>query len=327
MANEQADTPLPFRRILVTGADGFVGRHLIPALSARLAEGAVLMFASRAPGDRPDWIALDLTNPGTVATAIAKARPDLLIHLAAQASVGRSVGSAAETWSINLGGSLALARAITESAPNCTVLFASSIEVYGLTFNTECVTERSPLRPQGPYACSKAAAEAMFADVLPIDAQLVVTRAANHSGLGQDERFVIPAFAAQIARIEQGAAPIINVGNLDAQRDFLDVRDVVSAYVTLLANAASLPKRSLFNIATGRTVRIGDILARLRALGRSRTTVMPDPQRMRPSEVPQTRIDSGAIRATTGWVPAHTLDEMLAEVLEGQRLNARDGLG
>lgn len=322
MTVEQAGAPFPFRRVLVTGGDGFVGRHFMPALAARLGQEASITLASRRPEEARDRVTLDLRDPASVTTAIGAVRPDLVVHLAAQASIGRSLGAAADTWDINLGGSLALARAIAEVVPDCTVLFASSIEVYGLTFNTECVTEASPLRPQGPYACSKAAAEAMFADVLPATARLIVTRAANHSGLGQDERFVIPAFAAQIAQIEAGAQPEISVGNLDAERDFLDVHDVVAAYVALLAAASTLSARSLFNIASGRTVRIGDLLDRLRAMSDVETTVAQDPLRMRPSEVPRTCIDSGVIHAATGWVPARSLEAMLADVLTGQRMHS-----
>lgn len=323
MMAEHASGRLPFRRVLVTGADGFVGRHFVPALAARLAEGAVLMLASRQTVAGPDRITLDLTDSVSVAAAIDTVRPDLVVHLAAQASVDLSLGTAADTWATNLGGSLALARAVATTVPECTVLLASSAEVYGLTFNEGCATEAAPLRPQGPYARSKAATEAMFADVLPHSARLIVARPSNHSGSGQDERFVIPTFAAQIARIEAGASPEIRVGNLDAERDFLDVRDVVAAYVALLAKSPGLPTYSLFNIASGQTVRIYDILARLRALSCVATTVTQDPNRMRQSEVPSARIDSRAIHAATGWIPQHDLDGMLTAVLEEQRARFR----
>ncbi len=311
--------PLPFRRILVTGADGFVGRHLVPALAARLAPDARLTLASRRGGDEPGRIALDLTDADSVHAAIENVRPDLVVHLAAQASVGQSLGAAADTWGINVCGSLTLARAIGDAVPDCTVFFASTSEVYGLAFNDGRVTEATLPRPQGPYARSKAAAEAMFADVLPDTARLIVARPTNHSGPGQDERFVIPAFAAQIARIEAGAPPEIRVGNLDAERDFLDVRDVVAAYMALLAAAPALPARNLFNIASGRTVRIGEILDRLRALSPIEMVAMPDHVRMRPSEVPRTLIDSGALHAATGWSPRHDLDAMLKNVLTADR--------
>jgi GDP-4-dehydro-6-deoxy-D-mannose reductase len=314
---------LSFRRILVTGARGFVGRQLIPTLARRLLPGARIFLATRSGGPAPQSghtsISFDLEDSRSITAAIAEVRPDLVVHLAGQASVGQSVEMAAATWSINLCGSLALAKALAGTVPDCTVLFTSSVEVYGLTFNYETAAETSVLRPQSAYACSKAAAEAMFADVLPAGAKLIVARASNHSGPGQSETYVIPAFAAQIARIECGASPEIRVGNLDAERDFLDVRDIVNAYLALLANAERLPPRSTFNIASGRPVRIGTLLDRLRALSPVNTIVEPDPLRMRPSEVLRTAIDASKIMHGIGWTPTYSLDDTLSRVLAAQR--------
>jgi len=316
---------LPFARVLLTGAHGFVGRRLAPALASRLRPGARLILATRSPNndiryaDAVEQIAFDLDDPAGVRETVAALRPDLVVHLAAQSSVGQSTKAAADTWSSNLCGSLALARALAENAPDCTLLFASSVEVYGLTFNEEIVTERSPLRPFSVYARSKAAAEAMFADVLPAEARLIVARPSNHSGLDQGEAFVIPAFAAQVARVEQGASPVIRVGNLDAERDFLDVRDVVSAYLALLEQAETLPSRSTFNIASGSVVRIGSILDRLRELSIVATSVEQDPERMRPNEVARTAIDATELARAVGWAPRHTLDDMLPRILDKHR--------
>jgi len=260
-----------------------------------------------------------------VAAALETAQPDLIIHLAGQASVGQSANNAAATWSVNLCGSLALARAAAALLPDCTVLFTSSVEVYGLTFNHGIATEDSPLRPQSAYARSKAAAETMFADVLPATAQLIVARPSNHSGPGQDQAFVIPSFAAQIAGVEAGTSTEIRVGNLDAERDFLDVRDVVEAYLALLAKAKDLPARAIFNIASGHPVAIKDILKRLCALSYRDIEVVQDTNRLRPSEVSRAAIDISAITAL-GWAPRYTLDQLLLQVLNHQRKSGAIGL-
>ena len=130
---------------------------------------------------------------------------------------------------------------------------------------------------------------------------------------------MIPAFAAQIARIEQGGPAEIAVGNLEAERDFMDVRDVIAGYIGLLTRADSLPMRNVFNVASGRTVKIATILEMLRAMSRVPTTVVTDPARVRPSEVPLAAIDASAFRAAAGWVPEHEIADTLAAILDDQR--------
>jgi GDP-4-dehydro-6-deoxy-D-mannose reductase len=164
----------------------------------------------------------------------------------------------------------------------------------------------------------------MFGDILPDDmGQLIIVRPSNHSGSGQDSRFVIPAFASQIARIEAGLAPAdIKVGNLDAERDFMDVRDVVRAYIMLLASAGTLARRAIFNIGSERIVRIGSLLDRLRTLSEVPTRVVVDPKRMRPSEIPRAAVDATAIREAIDWEPRYSLDDLLETVLAAERLRA-----
>jgi GDP-4-dehydro-6-deoxy-D-mannose reductase len=325
-ARTQMLSTLPFARILITGADGFVGSHLLPEIAQLCQEDARLLIATRTPAANAAFeeIEFDLLDASTINRAVAQARPDLVVHLAAQSSVDQSRDSAWETWQVNLGGSLALARAIASHAPSATLFFVSSAEVYGATFNEAVAHEGSPLRPRSAYARSKAACEAMFGDILPDDmGQLIIVRPSNHSGSGQDSRFVIPAFASQIARIEAGLAPAdIKVGNLDAERDFMDVRDVVRAYIMLLASAGTLARRAIFNIGSERIVRIGSLLDRLRTLSEVPTRVVVDPKRMRPSEIPRAAVDATAIREAIDWEPRYSLDDLLETVLAAERLRA-----
>lgn len=311
-----APTQLPFRGVLVTGGTGFVGRHLIPVLRKALAHDSRIVVGGRCATS--DAIALDLNDAALVARTVAELAPDLVVHLAAQASVGLSAHAAAETWRSNLSGSLVLAEAVARHAPEATFFFTSTVEVYGLTFNDGVASEASPLRPQSSYGRSKAAAEAMLADVLPAGARLIVSRTSNHSGPGQSDAFVIPSFAMQIAAGENGLQDRISVGNLDARRDFLDVTDVVAAYIELLRASGRMPLRSVVNVATGNSVPVREVLEGLLALSTRPVPIHHDPARARPSEVPVAEIDNAALRAL-GWRPKIPLEGTLSSVLDYER--------
>lgn len=301
-------------RILVTGASGFVGRICVSELRRRFC-GATIFAAAQKPLE--GGIACDLTNRDATTEMVAHVRPDAVLHLAGQASVGS--GSAETTWRTNVAGTLNLADAVASHAAESTVVFASSAEVYGQAFNHGEVDEQTTPYPVNAYSRSKLAAEELLFDVLQGKARLIIARPCNHSGPGQDERFVIPSFAAQIARIEAGAEPVLRVGNLEARRDFLHVTDVVAAYCQIIAAADQLSEVSIFNISSEQQLRIMDIVEKLLALTSANIEIVPDQARMRPSEVPETRIDSQRIRKAIGWTPHRTFDEVLSEVLSAQR--------
>ncbi|MBM0203764.1 GDP-mannose 4,6-dehydratase [Micromonospora sp. STR1s_5] len=302
----------------MTGADGFVGHHLVRELRRSLPSGAQLVLASRAPREsdgNSSWIRLDLTDPGSIADAVRRVRPDLVVHLAAMSSVVQSFRGQGETWSVNVSGSIMLAQAIAAYAADATTLFVSSADVYGLAFNDGLVTEACVPRPLSPYARTKAAAEAMFGDVLPSSSRLIIARPAGHSGAGQDTRFVLPGFAAQIVEAERGASPVIRVGNLKVKRHFLDVRDVTAAYVALLASAGALGNRSIFNIASDHPVQLEALLERLCSKSAIKVDIEIDRARLRSNEVPIAAIDSSAIRVGTGWKPRYSIDDLLDDLL------------
>lgn len=310
-----------FCRALITGGGGFVGRYLRAALEARLPGADFISTTRKDTGAITNqWLAVDLTDRSTVNALAKEYRPDLVVHLAAQSSPGLSAKACAETWRTNVGGAITLAEALASHTPRVTVVNVSSAEVYGRGFLDGPVTEHSALLPSSVYGRTKAAAESAFDDILPDTAKLITVRPFNHTGPGQDERFVVPSLAAQIARIERGEqAPPLRVGNLDAERDFLDVRDVACAYAGLIEQTQILPMRSVFNVATGRAVRISEILSQLLSMARQTIPVEQDPTRMRPVDIPRAIGDASAIRTITGWVPEIEFNQTLHDVLEAMR--------
>ena len=307
--------------ILLTGASGFVGQRIAPRLAAAAPPGARLVALCR--GMAPDgWTAAtaDIADADAIADLIAHERPRVVVHLAAQSSIGAAVGAGAATWQVNALGAFALARACALHAPEAVVLFASSGEVYGDSFLAGPVDEDAPPRPKNSYARSKVAAEGMFADILAPTNRLLIARAFNHTGAGQDTRFVLPSFAQQIAAIEAGnQPPVMQVGNLDAARDFLDVEDVCDAYLALLANTDRLPAQAIFNVASGRAYRIGDLLLRLRDLSGTRFEITIDPTRLRPSEIPTAVGRNDRLAEATGWAAKRSIDALLSELLGAAR--------
>jgi GDP-4-dehydro-6-deoxy-D-mannose reductase len=179
------------------------------------------------------------------------------------------------------------------------------------------LAESAPLQPENPYAASKVAAEtyaAVWWRLYGLD--VVIARPFNHIGPGQDARFVVPSFARQLAEIAAGAPPLLSVGNLDAQRDFLDVRDVAGAYVALLANGRA---GGVYNVCSGRAVAIREVLRQLITIARVPVEVRDDPERLRPSDIPVLRGDASALRAETGWSPAFSLAASLRDIYADAR--------
>jgi GDP-4-dehydro-6-deoxy-D-mannose reductase len=308
-------------RVLVTGAGGFVGGHLIAALRAR---GHEVVPADRAPhANDEDTLPLDVADPLAVRGAVELARPDAIAHLAAQAFVPASLTDPEATFDVNAHGTLRVleaARALAdEGGPAARVLVVSSGDVYGTQ-----PRDAFPLRettaplPRSPYAASKVAAEALalaYARSYGVDA--VVTRAFNHIGPGQDERFAVVAFALQIARVAAGGAPRVLVGNLDASRDFLDVRDVCEAYVLLLEGRGAAGE--IYNVCSGTATTMREILRRLIELARVPVEVRDDPARMRPADVPVSVGDASKLREAAGWAPRVALNAALRTVYDDAR--------
>lgn len=315
--------PARFSRVLLTGGNGFVGGYLSPLLAQACPQAERVLLRRPGTSDERagyDCVEAEVYDFDAIDEIVARLRPDLVVHLAAQSSVSQSQRDAAGTWRVNCGGTLALASACARFAPEVTFVFVSSGEVYGATFQDGPVREEALLRPVGAYARAKAAAEQVLEDVLPSTARLVTARPFNHTGPGQDERFALPSFAVQIARIEKGLQPPeIRVGNLSAKRDYLDVRDVCDAYIGLIQGSASLPMRNVFNICSGRASSLGELLAKMRKLSSADFAVVVDPERLRPVDVPEAVGVNERLVSTLNWTPQRRLGDTLADLLDWAR--------
>jgi GDP-4-dehydro-6-deoxy-D-mannose reductase len=301
-------------RILITGASGFVGQHLLAAFAEKFV-GSELIALDRA-GEASTR--LDMTDEESVEAAIAFHRPTHLVHLAAISSVAQSFSNPALTWRTNVFGTLGLIIALQKHVPDCRMLFVSSAEVYGRSaFSSDPVTEGALLQPNNPYAASKAAADIMVREASNRGLKATIVRPFNHTGPGQGDAFVIPAFCSQIARIEKGLQPPqMDVGELNDERDICDVRDIVDLYAKILDASESLPPGLTLNAASGVPRRIGDILETLLSKARIHIAVSQDPSRMRAVRVPRILGNADLARETLGWAPIIPFEQTLEETLE-----------
>jgi GDP-4-dehydro-6-deoxy-D-mannose reductase len=309
-------------RALVTGGNGFVGKHLCEALRVR---GHEVVVAGRS-GDGADVdLPLDLSDFGNVRGVVEAAHPELVLHLAAQAFVPAATRDPLDTYETNVMGTARLYEALRQSGLRPRVLFVSSAEVYGAR-EPSAYPLRETLAPQPmtPYAASKAAGEAIaLASERTYAMPSIVTRAFNHIGPGQAEHFAVPSFALQLAAIAAGAPATLRVGNLQAERDFLDVRDVVRAYADLIERGCP---GETYNVCSGRAVSLQDILRRLITIAHVPVEVRDDPERLRPSDVPLSYGDPSKLRDATGWAPARTLEESLRDVYADARERVLAGM-
>lgn len=307
-------------RVLITGINGFVGGHLAEHL---LAEGGwdVWGLARRAALDLPQLhghvqvVGVDLADYNGVVAALEHVRPAVIFHLAAQSNVPRSFADPADTLMGNLGGQLNLFRAVIALQIDPLLVIATSNEIYGqIRLEDLPIDEQTPFRPVNPYAVSKATQDLLaFQYHASHRLRTIRMRLFNHIGPRQSEQFVVSAFAAQIARIEAGQqAPLMRVGNLAAERDFTDVRDIARAYA-LAATRGCVP--SAYNIGSGQSISISSLLDMLLAQSRRTIAVEPDPARMRPADVQRVVSDYRLFHEHTGWAPRIPLEQTLADVL------------
>ena len=300
-------------RVLVTGASGFVGSHLLELLAGEDRE----LLAWHRPGREPEavsgvvWDAVDLLDRAGVQHALARGRPTSVYHCAGAAHVGRSWEGTEETFAVNARGTHHLIEALRAIRCSARVLIPSSAMVYDAA--TAPLDEDSRVRPASPYALSKLAQELIGAGNLSCP-EVLIARAFNHIGPRQDPAFAAAGFAKRIAEIEIGLAdPVLAVGNLEARRDFTDVRDTVRAYQLILEQG--IPGR-VYNVCSGRAIAIADLLSMLLGLARVVIQVEVDPARYQPNDQPMLAGDPGRIRDELGWQPEIPLQRTVDELLD-----------
>ena len=312
--------------VLVTGIDGFVGRHLTNAL---LENTAHRIFGTVHKPTAPAYVVplspsvtpidTNISDLRSVEKAIYDSRPIKLFHLAGQAFVPRSVEDPLTTFHTNINGTLNILEAVrkytNDTGAKCSVLIVCSGEVYGdVTEEMLPVDEEAPLRPSNPYAVSKACADMLgrqYRTTFGVDA--IVARPFNHLGPGQSELFVGSAFAKQVIEIKLGLRkPILLVGNLEPERDFTDARDVVQAYARLLEQPRTHP---VYNICTGKSISVKKLLDLMIEQCGIRPEIIRDPSKIRKQEIPKIVGNSSRLKDETGWAPTIPITQTVRDLL------------
>jgi GDP-4-dehydro-6-deoxy-D-mannose reductase len=310
-------------RLLVTGADGFVGRHLVRAALLAGHEVTTAIAPNGVPAEQ--WldgdvaryrgsILADLCEPTQIGR-LAECEVDAVVHLAAVSSGSDARRDPRTAWLVNTVGTALLAEALAAVDASPRLLLISTGEVYGSSHRGPIAESADPA-PCSPYAASKLAAEVAAMEVSRRRGlDLVVARPFPHTGPGQDERFVLPAFARRLSEAAVQGDAEVSVGDLSPVRDFLDVRDVVQAYLALLERGES---GSVYNVASGAGQRLSDCFALLSDLTGSSAQPAEDASLLRPADIPSLIGDSASLRATTEWKPQLTFTQTLQDLVDAQ---------
>ncbi len=311
--------------ILVTGAGGFVGGHLLTYLNQLpnvILHGTLASEVERRPALAalcPHLWTLDLRDPAAVLDMLAAVQPDQIFHLAGQAYVPRSFEDPWETLETNIRSTLNILQAVQQLKIPARVLVVGSAETYGAVKPEYLpLTEDTPLAPTSPYSVSKIGQDMLALQyTLAHQVFTVRTRPFNHIGPGQNNRFAVPNWASQIAESEVGRRePVVYVGNLSAARDFTDVRDVVRAYVMALDQGKS---GAVYNVCSGQAYTMQSIMDKLVSLSRIPIEIRIDPERFRAVEIPVLMGSYRRLRDQTGWEPQMPIDQSLRDVLDEWR--------
>ena len=310
-------------RTLITGVTGFVGHYLVEHIGAVSPETEVWGLVSDAePGEAPPGVSEvsgDLTDFSSLVAAVGTARPETVIHLAASSSVATSWDRPGRVLEVNAVGTVNLLEAVRELDASPLVVVSSSAEIYGpVPADQQPIREDSPLRPVSPYATSKAALDLIAAQYFHgLGLPTVRLRLFPHTGPRRQPQFVASSFARQIARIERDLdPPRLAVGNLEAVRDFTDVRDIVRAYWLAATDGRA---GEAYNVCSGRGVSIREMLDLLLDRSDGEIKVEVDPARLRPADIPMLVGDGSRFSEATGWRPEIEFERTLGDLLEWWR--------
>jgi len=310
-------------RVLITGITGFAGSHLADHCLERggMDVYGIIRWRSRTENiehlqDKVKLLECDLRDATSTRDVIEEIRPDQIFHLAAQSFVPTSWRAPTESLVTNVIGQLNIFEAMRKINLKARIQIACSSEEYGMVYDNELpVTEDQPLRPLSPYGVSKVGQDVLgYQYFMSYKMDIVRTRGFNHTGPRRAPVFVVSDFAKQIADIEKGLKePVLYVGNLDAERDFTDVRDIVRAYYLSLEKGGS---GEVYNLCSEKSWKIRDLLDRLLSQTDAKIEVKQDPARLRPSDVPRLRGDCSKFRRDTGWTPRIPFEQTLADMLD-----------
>lgn len=305
MTQHAAESPI---NLMITGLGGFVGKHLSKILLSHA------QWRDRfATSSRPELNLLDIAS---IERCIGDVIPDAVIHLAGQTSVPAAIANPAETLQINVIGTLNLLQTLKKQGFKGTFLYVSSGDIYGGVAEDRLpIAESEPPRPRNPYAVSKAAAELLCLQWSRVEPwRIMIARPFNHIGAGQRPDFVIAEIARQIVRVKRGVQPPrLELGDIDVTRDFLDVEDVVSAYLALLGSGHN---GEIYNICSGKELLVRDLAQRMMSLAGIDASIERDKTRFRPADQRRVAGNNDKLRAATGWQPRIEITTTLQNVLQ-----------
>jgi len=302
-------------KALITGCNGFAGRHLAVELRSHDYDVHGIDITAH-----EDSICLDLLNIQAMCKYMLKVKPDIIFHLAAQANVGLSWKIPQKTYGVNVLGTLNLLEAVKQAENSCRIILVGSSDQYGVTGLIEKpISEATALNPSNPYSASKKAQEEIAAVYKKAyDMDIVLTRSFNHSGPGQGLGFLIPDLCSEIVKVESGTSKFLKVGNLEVTRDFSDVREIVKAYRLLGEKGQS---GEVYNVGSGIGRKAQDILDLLLEMAKCEIPVQQDESRMRKSDTPVLICDNTKIKIKTGWKHKISIKKTLKDTLEYYREN------